>query len=328
MHSAGAIGMIRVVHRAPKELGLKDPKQGKLILADLLGIDQGVITRWDDDSIMLMPHGGTAILRAISSALTKLGVPTQETPNPVSIYPEAQNEIEAWMLYTLSKASSPLAVDALLDQPAKWKAVGVETLEQAKAYRGAAADSSLDRLVSHPVIAAIGRANVGKSTLINALANEQVAIVADVPGTTRDHVGVMIDLGGLVVRWIDTPGIDERIKESDEITIACNALARADLIVHCIDAVDDVGQLDPRLRDAIRDDVPVLRLGMRRDLGKHSCEVDLVLSTGQTGSNTDRHVGIEELVERVRSMLVPEEILSDVKPWRFWDAISADSMTD
>jgi hypothetical protein len=48
-HSAGAIGMIRVVHANPSELGLKDPQRGKLVLGDLLGIDQGVITRWDDD---------------------------------------------------------------------------------------------------------------------------------------------------------------------------------------------------------------------------------------------------------------------------------------
>ena len=328
MHSAGAIGMIRVVHPNPGELGLKDPQRGKLVLGDLLGIDQGVITRWDDDSIMLMPHGGVAILRAISSALTTLGVPALESPDPVSIYPEAKNEIEAWMLYTLSKASSPLAVDVLLEQPAKWRAVGVECLEQALAYTELTAERFLNRLISPPIVAAIGRANIGKSTLINALAKEQVAIVADVAGTTRDHVGVMIDLGGLVVRWIDTPGIDERIDQSDEIKVACSALSRVDLIIHCIDSIDDPGELDHRLQTAIQNDVPVLRLGMRGDLGKHSCPIDLILSSSQKRANTNRLTGIEELVERICSMLVPTQVLSEAKPWRFWDAISADSSID
>ena len=351
-NAAGAIGMIRVVHPDPTQIGLKAPGMGgaaggpggevnggaaksvnPLVLADLFGIDQGVIARWDEDSIMLMPHGGVAILHAISSALTQQGVPIQTRSDPRATYPEARTEIEAWMLETIAKSASPLAIDLLLAQPERWAAIGIDRIEQANQYHGSTAPRSLDRLINPPIVAAVGRANVGKSTLVNALAKEQVAIVADVAGTTRDHVGVMIDLAGVVVRWIDTPGIDERIGDSDELAIAIASIRRADLIVHCLDVDDESGMLDPRLAGAIDSAtsatqaipaIPVVRVGTRADLGTHACRVDLVLGREESGSNQAQLSGIEELVGRVGEVLVPAEDRRSPLPWRFWDALGHD----
>lgn len=53
----------------------------------------------------------------------------------------------------------------------------------------------------------LGPPNAGKSTLLNALAGEEVAIVSDIPGTTRDAVGVRVDLGGVPVHLTDTAGL-------------------------------------------------------------------------------------------------------------------------
>ena len=80
----------------------------------------------------------------------------------------------------------------------------------------------------------LGPPNCGKSTLLNALAKEDVAIVSDTPGTTRDLLKVVLDLGGLPVEFIDTAGLHEGTEEAVEIEgmrRAVSAVDRADLVV-------------------------------------------------------------------------------------------------
>lgn len=316
----GAIAMIRVVHPDPSSLGLIDPAPGAIRLGSFFGIDEGVIVRMDADSILLMPHGGLAIVRAISAELSKRGVAHSALQNPAELFPEAENEIDAWMLWALSIAASPDAIDELLDQPRRWGDLGVKTIADANRIEEVADSRVLTRLITPAIVAAVGRANIGKSTLINALSGHQVAIVADVAGTTRDHVGVLVDLGGLVVRWIDTPGIDDRIGDGDEIDIAMRVVAQADLIVHCIDPSDQTGELDERLVRAIGQEIPLIRVGTRADLGSHEAHVDVAISIGSGGVSS----GVETLVGSLREALVPSHALSSGLPWRFWEGLNAD----
>jgi len=315
--SIGAIAMIRVVHPDPGQLGMTNPRDRQVRLAKLWEIDEGVVVRWDPDSIMLMPHGGIAIVRAISSKLSELGVPLAEFDDPCAVYPEADSEIEAYMLAALARAPSPLAIDLLLDQPRRWRALGIDTIERANAEDDLSEGVVLSRLIEPVIVAAVGRANVGKSTLINALVGEHVALIADLAGTTRDHVGVLVDLGGLVVRWIDTPGIDERVEDGCEINLALGVVRRADLIVHCVDSDDVDARLDHRLFKAVRGDAQLLVVGTRADLGEHQSGVDLRISINADGSM----LGIESLVERISERLVPASAMADPRPWRFWEQI-------
>ena len=78
----------------------------------------------------------------------------------------------------------------------------------------------------------LGPPNAGKSTLLNALANEEVAIVSDIPGTTRDAVGVRLDLGGVPVRLTDTAGV----RETDDV-IEAEGVRRAKAKAHAADFV-------------------------------------------------------------------------------------------
>jgi small GTP-binding protein len=319
MQRPGAIACIMLAHHDPATIGINHPGTNQLALTDILGLDEGVVLGIDASTLLLMPHGGIAIVRSISSRLRELGVPMRQSPDPVVVYPEARSEIEAWCMHTLSVAPSPLAVDLLLKHNERWHAMGVETIAHAARLDAIDQASPLDRFVHPPTVAAVGRSNVGKSSLINALVGQQVALVADVPGTTRDHVGVPVELGGLVVRWVDTPGVDERIDDSGEVAIARSVLANADLVVHCIDSLGDEGELDPRLEACISVSTPRLRLGTRSDLGEHACPCDLRVSVGP------RAAGITDLVGRVRSILVPEGAMDDPRPWRFWASLGADA---
>ena len=87
-------------------------------------------------------------------------------------------------------------------------------------------------------VAIIGEPNVGKSTLLNALLNEEKAIVSDIAGTTRDAIEDEISIDGVLFRFIDTAGIRETqdIVESIGIKKAYEKAEKAQLIIFLIDA--------------------------------------------------------------------------------------------
>jgi tRNA modification GTPase len=91
-------------------------------------------------------------------------------------------------------------------------------------------------------VAIIGRPNAGKSTLLNALLNENRAIVSDIPGTTRDTIEEVINIDGILFRLIDTAGIREHsgdIIESAGMERSLEKMRSADLVLNIFDVNDD-----------------------------------------------------------------------------------------
>jgi len=87
-------------------------------------------------------------------------------------------------------------------------------------------------------VAIVGEPNVGKSTLLNALLNEEKAIVSHIAGTTRDAIEDEIILNGVAYRFIDTAGIRETKDEIESIGIkkTYENIAKAQLVLHLVDA--------------------------------------------------------------------------------------------
>jgi len=92
-----------------------------------------------------------------------------------------------------------------------------------------------------PLIAVIGRPNVGKSTLINRLAGEERVVAFDQPGTTRDTISVPFERHGKPYTLIDTAGVRKKNKIEDDIEYfaylrATSAIERADVVLFMVDA--------------------------------------------------------------------------------------------
>lgn len=96
-------------------------------------------------------------------------------------------------------------------------------------------------------IALTGAPNVGKSSLLNALAKRDVAIVSDIAGTTRDVIEVPMDLAGYAAVIIDTAGIRESadVIEREGVRRALDQAAAADLRLHLIDSVEAADDITP-----------------------------------------------------------------------------------
>lgn len=305
----GSSGGVAIVELRPDpdaaltRLGLRPVPAGSIVVRDLPGGDRGLIARWGEESVTLMPHAGAQILRRLLDALTASGITPDPDTDPRGLYPEASDAIEAAALEALSRAPSPRAIDLLLDQHRRWIRPG--------AHAELGVDAALNRLLHPPLVMVLGPANIGKSTLVNTLARSGMSIVAPEPGTTRDHIGALATLDGLVIRLIDTPGLRPDADEIERRAIAIveAMVPTADLILLCGDAAaPPPPSLFHALSPAGR---PTIRLGLRSDLGAPDwpCDSTVCAHSGW---------GIEDLTVAIRRALVPDEALLYAGPWRFW----------
>lgn len=103
--------------------------------------------------------------------------------------------------------------------------------------------------------AIVGRPNVGKSSLLNALLEEEKAIVTDIAGTTRDIIEGQINLDGLMLRLIDTAGIRETSDVVEKIGVerSIKAAKEAELVLLVLDGSQPLTQEDEELMELTKD---------------------------------------------------------------------------
>jgi GTP-binding protein len=107
-------------------------------------------------------------------------------------------------------------------------------------------------------VALVGRPNVGKSSLLNRLAGSERSLVSEEPGTTRDVVDTMVEVGGRSYVFVDTAGIRRQGRVTDPLerhgaVRALAALERADVVLLVLDAVQGVTDQDARLTGRVLD---------------------------------------------------------------------------
>lgn len=162
-----------------------------------------------------------------------------------------------------------------------------------------------ERLQTGATIAIAGKPNAGKSSLLNVLAQSDVAIVTEIPGTTRDPLSADIEIQGVAVRLIDTAGLRETkdIVEAKGIERAQQALAQADLILWLTDVSSDDSQAIPKEIDVNK----VITVHNKIDLQEASSLND----NENIYISAKNHTGIDELIAQLALRLLGENVLSE-----------------
>jgi tRNA modification GTPase len=153
-------------------------------------------------------------------------------------------------------------------------------------------------------LAIVGRPNVGKSSLFNALLEQDRAIVTEIPGTTRDLVSETASIGGIPVRLYDTAGIRESSERVEALGIerSLQAMADADLTLVVIDGSQPPTAEDEALMERARGQGRWLPVGNKSDLGTAAGPPALPVSA-LTGD------GVPELRRAILDAVAPEGAL-------------------
>jgi tRNA modification GTPase len=124
-----------------------------------------------------------------------------------------------------------------------------------------------------------GQPNVGKSSLLNAMAGNEVAIVTPIAGTTRDKITETIHVEGIPINIIDTAGIRDEADADGEverigISRTWSAVEQADVILHILDASRGPTRGDEEIVARLPDQIPLLRIWNKIDLSGHKAAID------------------------------------------------------
>jgi len=155
-------------------------------------------------------------------------------------------------------------------------------------------------------LAIVGQANVGKSSLLNALLRRERAIVTDIPGTTRDTLTEWIEIAGFPILLTDTAGLREADNPVEAIgqERTRDEIERADLVLFMIDCVTGIGPDDMKIYDAIRERPHILianKIDLERakigDIEKALADIPKVFISALTGD------GLENLKKQISRIL-------------------------
>lgn len=319
LHGAGAAAMLRDL------TATHDWPPGRVRFVSLAGIDDGCAVLLRDGSqgmAQVMPHGGLRVVQKLIDALVDRNCTYCNEMSTRELYPEATNDLEADMLAALARAASPAAIDLLLAQPDLWRNYGANRVSEITHDQRdviALRSQTLDRLIDAPCVVVVGRPNVGKSTLTNRLMGRSASLVADLPGTTRDWVGGLVELSprpavqnpesAVAVRWLDTPGLrdsDDPI-EQRAIELARQVVGGADVLIAMRDA--DCDWPDPSgLPGAV--DLHVVNKSDLSNVRRDNDPADVLHVSALTGE------GLDELQGRILDRLALSEI-SSASLWAF-----------
>ena len=160
----------------------------------------------------------------------------------------------------------------------------------------------------------LGKPNVGKSTILNGLLEEDKAIISDIPGTTRDVLEDTITIGGNLLRFIDTAGIRKTDDKIEKIGIekALNQIEKAALILYVFDLnKTNVDSLERELNNNLFNKKHIIYIGNKGDLNV-SKEVDLYFSNKKLKKiSANNNNDINKLKNHINNYITKNLVSSD-----------------
>ena len=158
----------------------------------------------------------------------------------------------------------------------------------------------------------VGKPNVGKSSLLNALLREKRAIVTDIPGTTRDIIEEYINIDGIPVRIIDTAGIRDTEDTVEKIGVerSKEKIEEADLVVLMMDSSREVDDEDKLIIDAVKDKKYITLLN-KIDLNRKISDDIIGNLRNIIEISAKNEIGIDNLKDKLKELFFDGEIDSE-----------------
>lgn len=215
----------------------------------------------------------------------------------------AIHDVEDVLLDALS------GIDAAIDYPEEAEEDCIARLpEQLGAGRSKAerllADGRRGRVLRDGLrVVILGRPNTGKSSLMNALAGFERAIVTDIAGTTRDVLDERLSFDGVPVRLIDTAGIREATDRAEQIGVdrALDEMRRADVQLVLLDGSAPLTAEDETLIETTENGIPRILVVNKCDLPRQTDYAGTISISAKTGQ------GLEELKREVLRLAAPQD---------------------
>jgi GTP-binding protein Era len=182
-------------------------------------------------------------------------------------------------------------------------------------------------------VAVVGRPNVGKSTLVNRLVGQKVAIVSDKPQTTRNRILAVVNTPGGQIVLFDTPGIHKPVHRMNKqmVDIAMKSLAQVEVVLWLVDVTEAPGPGERVIRDSVKRAGKPVILGLNKidmipkpkilpaiDLYRQLMDFDQIVPLSALGGEN-----VDVLTKQLLSLLpesaplYPEDFLTD-QPERFF----------
>ena len=196
-----------------------------------------------------------------------------------------------------------------------WKTLESRVLKVLADVRSLLEGSKTGKLLRDGLLTVIvGRPNVGKSSLLNALLHEERAIVTDIPGTTRDEIRESISVGGILLQLVDTAGICESndLVERLGIERTWKALETAELILLVVQANHPLTVDEQYILSTYSEKVIVIV--NKIDLLEENQHVSLPEAGVRIPFSVIQHVGFEDLEMEIRNRVYQGEVVGTEDP--------------
>lgn len=159
-----------------------------------------------------------------------------------------------------------------------------------------------------------GRPNAGKSTLLNALLNEERAIVSHIPGTTRDTIEEVLNINGINFRLIDTAGIREATDAIEQIGVqrTMEKISQSALLIYVFDAAEiNIEELNNDLENLQKPGVTMLVVANKADLLNEEQLLSLPHTQSAIIISAKQKQHIDELKDKIYSSAVKHQLSDD-----------------
>ena len=161
-------------------------------------------------------------------------------------------------------------------------------------------------------VAIVGKPNAGKSTLLNALLNEERAIVSHIAGTTRDTIEEVLHIDGIAYRLIDTAGLRHTNDEIEQIGVerSYDKIKTASILLYMTDAglISDAHDLAKEMNAAAAFEVPYLLIANKSDLCENSVKEHLAQIENVVLISAKNNSGIDQLKGKLSNMIQSQKV--------------------